>query len=203
MKMSTQPKEQEYVYQVDQQVSVNAFFDASIDAETVRFQVTSRYGSTPEKIVKTTEAAIEAYKLLRAAYPLPAAPAKTAAPASSPAAPPAPPAPATQKANVDTGVNTMAIKKMTVAPQADGKVKIGLYADGHKFPDLYMSLGLDATLKTLAGTGLEWTAEHLSAVAEFNVDFLADWRNSDKLNGKGNPYKNVIALRSTEEALPF
>jgi hypothetical protein len=123
---------------------------------------------------------------------------------AKPAVTPAPAAPATQKAaTTDTGVNTMAIKKMTVAPQADGKVKIGLYADGHKFPDLYMSLGLDATLKTLAGTGLEWTAEHLSAVAEFNVDFLADWRNSDKLNTKGNPYKNVVALRSTEAGLPF
>jgi hypothetical protein len=69
--MSTAPIQQDYHYQVDQQVSVNAFFEADVEGETVKFQVTSRYGSTPEKIVKTTEAAIEAYKILRAAYPMP------------------------------------------------------------------------------------------------------------------------------------
>jgi hypothetical protein len=61
--------EQEYHYQVDQQVSVNAFLDTEIDGETVRFQITSRYGSTPEKIVKTTKANIEAFRALRQEFP--------------------------------------------------------------------------------------------------------------------------------------
>jgi hypothetical protein len=78
--MSTTPIQQDYHYQVDQQVSVNAFFEAVVEGETVKFQVTSRYGSTPDKIVKTTEAAIEAYKALRAAYPLPERPAFIPAP---------------------------------------------------------------------------------------------------------------------------
>ncbi|RPJ29427.1 MAG: hypothetical protein EHM33_00850 [Chloroflexi bacterium] len=69
--MATQPKEQEYVYQVDQQVSVNGSLDVDIEGETVRFQVTSRYGSTAEKIVKVTDAAIEAFKELRKNYPRP------------------------------------------------------------------------------------------------------------------------------------
>jgi hypothetical protein len=60
---------QDYHYQVDQQVSVNSFLDVPIDGETVRFQVTNRYGASPEKIVKTVRANIEAYTILRQAFP--------------------------------------------------------------------------------------------------------------------------------------
>jgi hypothetical protein len=61
--------QQDYHYQVDQQVSVNSFIDIEVEGETVRFQVTSRYGSNPEKIVKTARANIEAYTLLRQEFP--------------------------------------------------------------------------------------------------------------------------------------
>lgn len=69
--MTIEPKaiEQEFHYQVDQQVSVNSFIDIEVEGETVRFQVTSRYGSTPEKIIKTARANIEAYTLLRQEFP--------------------------------------------------------------------------------------------------------------------------------------
>ena len=64
----TSPK-QDYVYHTDQQVSVNAFIDIDVEGEQVRFQVTNRYGSTTEKILATTRAAIDAYKELRKAFP--------------------------------------------------------------------------------------------------------------------------------------
>lgn len=57
--------EMQFNYQVDQQVSVNAYFDTEIEGETVRFQITSRYNSTPEKIVKTVNTAIKAFEMLR------------------------------------------------------------------------------------------------------------------------------------------
>jgi hypothetical protein len=191
-------KDYDYQYQVDQQVSINAFFDAPIDNELVRFQVTSRYGSSPEKIVKTTEAAIEAYKELRAAHPLPE---KVAAPA--PVAPAAAPAKQTVTTPAPTGTQTLLIKKMKVEPQPDGKVKLALFSEGHKYADLFMSMGLDATLKALDGTGQAWEAKHLSVAAEFDVSFYADWKNSDKLNTRGNPYKNVIALHPDPNEPPF
>ena len=56
-------------YQVDQQVSVNAYFDTEIGGETVRFQLTARYGSTAEKIAKTLRTTIEAYQHLRQEFP--------------------------------------------------------------------------------------------------------------------------------------
>jgi hypothetical protein len=63
--------EQQYVYHTDQLASVNAFLDVDIDGEVVRFQVTSRYHASPEKIAATTKAAIEALKQLRKDYPRP------------------------------------------------------------------------------------------------------------------------------------
>lgn len=58
-------------YSVDQQVSVNAFIDVEVNGEPVKFQITSRYNSTAEKIVKTAKAAIDAYAQLRAEYQRP------------------------------------------------------------------------------------------------------------------------------------
>lgn len=69
----TQPEvkapEQDYHYQVDQQVSVNARIQVEIDGETVDFQITSRYGASTEKILKTASHAIEAYQMLRQEFP--------------------------------------------------------------------------------------------------------------------------------------
>jgi hypothetical protein len=67
--MASKEIEQQYHYQVDQQVSINGFFDVEIGGETVKFQVTNRYGATPEKIAKTVKTAIEAFALLRQEYP--------------------------------------------------------------------------------------------------------------------------------------
>jgi hypothetical protein len=66
--------ELQHVYHTDQQVSVNAYFEADVNGETVKFQITSRYGSTTAKIVSTTEALVTAYSMLRAMFPKPAPP---------------------------------------------------------------------------------------------------------------------------------
>lgn len=121
--------------------------------------------------------------------PKPAQPAAAIAPA------PQPQSASSSLPVLDTSINTMEIKRVKVEPQADGKVKVSLFADGHKYPDLYMTQGLDATLKALANTGYDWTAEYLGKIAEYDMSFYADWRNSDKLNSKGNPYKNIVAFR--------
>ena len=61
MDTPTQDVKQQFTYAVDQQVSVNAFIDVEIEGENVRFQITSRYNSTADKIVKTTKEAIAAF----------------------------------------------------------------------------------------------------------------------------------------------
>lgn len=69
MDTPTQDVKQQFTYAVDQQVSVNAFIDIDIEGENVRFQITSRYNSTADKIVKTTKEAIAAFAALRVEYP--------------------------------------------------------------------------------------------------------------------------------------
>lgn len=122
---------------------------------------------------------------------------KAAQPATQTTTPP-PAEPAVSKAADAGAINTMLIKKVSVAPQTDGKIKICMFAEGHKYADLYMTLNLDRALDALADTGHAWSAEYLSKPAEFDMAFYADWRNSDKLNSKGNPYKNVVVLRPLE-----
>jgi len=65
------PEKPEMLFQVDQQVSINAYFEADVDGELVKFQITNRYGASADKIVKTAFASIEAFKALRQAYPKP------------------------------------------------------------------------------------------------------------------------------------
>ncbi len=69
MSDETKILEQSYHYQTDQQVSINGYFDVEINGETVKFQVTNRYGASPEKIVKTVKAAIDAFAMLRQEFP--------------------------------------------------------------------------------------------------------------------------------------
>lgn len=122
----------------------------------------------------------------------------------TPQAPSAPkasaaPAPKVETSPVDTAqTNSLLVKKVKVEPQADGKVKLHLFAEGHKYADLYITRSLDAMLKILENTGYQWSADFLGKVAEYDMSFYADWKNSDKTNSKGNPYKDVIALRSLE-----
>lgn len=135
----TQPnpevKEQQYIYQTDQQVSVNAFVDVLVDGEAVKFQVTSRYGSTPEKIFKTTSAAIEAYRMLRQSYPKP-----EHAPRVSDVAPESgekkyEPKPV-QHEGLPDGMDAFKedFDEIEITPQPDDKVTVAFYRDGLKFP---------------------------------------------------------------------
>lgn len=58
-------------YASDQAVSVNSFFETTIDGEQVKLQITNRFKASPEQIANTVEAQIEAWKQLRAKYPRP------------------------------------------------------------------------------------------------------------------------------------
>ncbi len=176
-------------YSVDQQVSVNAFIDIEINGEPVRFQITSRYNSTAEKIVKTTKAAIEAFALIRAEYHKPSQPTQPAKSETAKAETPG------------TELQTLEVVKMETTPKPDNKVELKLYAANHQYPDLYHNGTVDQVLAALSATGLEWKREQLTVAASYDVKFLADWRNSEKLNKNGKPYKNIVNYRDSES--PF
>ena len=111
-----------------------------------------------------------------------------AQPTSAPSAP----------ANVDTSINTLEVVKVVVTPKPDDKVELQLFGSGHKYADLYHNGTVKQVLAVLGTTGLTWTEEHLRTAQEFNVTFYADWRNSEKLNKNGKPYKNIVNYRPAE-----
>lgn len=134
--------EMEFTYSVDQQVSVNAFIDVDVNGEAVKFQITSRYNSTPEKIVKTTKAAIEAFSQLRTEYQRPSAPAKSTV-NSQPAEAgegkkfEVRPVPESEKPEgLPEGIEVFKddFDYFEIIPQADNKATVTFYKDNLKFP---------------------------------------------------------------------
>lgn len=120
----------------------------------------------------------------------PHAPAPTAAP--KPASTPAP----IPQANA-SGTSIM-VKKIKVTQDVkDGATRtiVDLFRDGDKFPELKAFFKSPDLAKIAFGivTGLDF-----STTGEYNLDCIADYRLSDKLNTKGNPYKNLVAIRPIE-----
>ena len=101
-------------------------------------------------------------------------------------------------ASVDTGLNTLEVVKVLVTPKPDSKVELQLFGAGHQYADLYHNGTVSQVLTALGGTGLVWKQEMLTVANEFHVNFFADWRNSEKMNSKGKPYKNIVGYRSSE-----
>lgn len=101
-------------------------------------------------------------------------------------------------AAVDTGINTMEIVKVKVTPKPNDAVELALFAANHQYPDLYHNGTVNQVVAALAGTGLAWDASALRIANEYNVNFYADWRNSEKLNTKGKPYKNIVGYRAID-----
>lgn len=98
------------------------------------------------------------------------------------------------------GLNTLEVTRVKVVPMPDDKVELQLFAPGHKFVDLYHHGKVSQVLGALAFTGLDWRRDQLLVAREFNVSFLVDWRESEKTNAKGRPYKDVVAYRPIDAA---
>lgn len=108
--------------------------------------------------------------------------------ATAPAAPaPAPVAPS------PASVMSLRIVKMTVTPRTDGKVDLKFFEAGHQYPDIYTAKTPIEAVTMLKTTGA-WTPGHFAAAGEFQVSMVVDYKNSEKLNKNGKPYKDIITV---------
>lgn len=112
--------------------------------------------------------------------------------AAAPAPAPAPSQPVQANA-ADNGV--IQVAKVVVTPRTDGKTKVEFFGAGRKYADLSSVMTPDS-LANLFGAIGEWTPEHFMVATEYPVSFNAYWRNSDKVNSAGNPYRNVVRLEA-------
>jgi len=108
---------------------------------------------------------------------------------------PAPVAPAAPSAVAETGTMSLRIGKIKVTPEVkDGKprIMVELFAGSHQYADIkkFFDNNSQASAAFAAVTSLDF-----SIAGEYTVDFIADYRNSEKMNTKGNPYKNLVNVR--------
>lgn len=96
---------------------------------------------------------------------------------------------------VEEGLQTLLVAKVEVTPKPDNKVELKLYGENDKYPRLYHNGTVDQVLTALSVTGLDWKKEQLTVANSINAKFYADWRNSEKLNSNGKPYKNIQGYR--------
>lgn len=96
---------------------------------------------------------------------------------------------------VEEGLQTLLVAKVEVTPKPDNKVELKLYGENDKYPRLYHNGTVEQVLTALSTTGLDWKKEQLTVASSINAKFFADWRNSEKLNSNGKPYKNIVGYR--------
>jgi hypothetical protein len=82
---------------------------------------------------------------------------------------------------------------MEILPQTDGKVQLAFYGPGDKYARLFHKRTPDELMQFLAQTD-GWTPDHFKAPGKYEVRYNVTWQESDKMNNKGNPYKNVISV---------
>ncbi len=91
---------------------------------------------------------------------------------------------------------------LEVIPESDEKVTLKWYGNDKKqphnqYPDIYSKRAIDKALELLRSTGEDWQPELLTKPRSFSVKHTILYVDSDKMNGKGNPYKNITELRSS------
>ena len=87
--------------------------------------------------------------------------------------------------------------KMTTKPRPDGKVDISFFEGSHQFADITKTCTVEAAILFLAPLGT-FTPAHLSVAAEYKPVFIdVRYVLSEKMNSKGNPYKNIVDITKT------
>lgn len=112
--------------------------------------------------------------------------------AAAPAPAPAPSQPVQENENQPEG-GVIRVVKVLVTPRTDGKSKVEFFGAGRKYADLSSVMTPDS-LANLFGSG--WTPDHFMVATEYQVSFSAYWRNSEKMNSAGKPYRNVVRLEA-------
>ena len=105
------------------------------------------------------------------------------------------PAPTAAPATANPAGTSLQIKKIKVTPEVkDGVARtlVELFGEGHQWADIkaYFNTGEAARVAFSAVTDLDF-----NTAGEYAISCIADYRLSEKTNSKGNPYKNLVAVR--------
>lgn len=102
----------------------------------------------------------------------------------------------TGAANTSKSGGRMKIIKIKLTPRDDEKVTVDLFAAGREYADLHVVKTPDALAEMF---GDDWEPEinwDPTKAKVYNVEMWATWELSERLNSKGNPYKDVTEIES-------
>jgi hypothetical protein len=86
----------------------------------------------------------------------------------------------------------MDIVKVEISPKPDGRVDVGLFAVGHKWPDLKINNWPPQNVLELVDPALNWSLDTLATPKVLQGDIKARWEFSTKnFKQSGEPYKDV------------
>lgn len=128
--------------------------------------------------------------------PAPPLPLGTPAPLppGTPAPPPAPPTPQTPQPGPKP-VQVLQCIKIKIVPRTDGKSEIHFFGQGAQYPNLKLIREIPELVEFMSPMGQgAWLDQHMRAPGEYQYPCKVQWCESDKLNSKGNPYKNVVGI---------
>ena len=87
------------------------------------------------------------------------------------------------------------IVKVSVEMREDGRPQVKFYQAGHQWPDNTAVMKPEQFAKMFEPLGAEWTEEDFTKNGVFEgISFKLHWTESEKVNTKGNRYKNVTKL---------
>jgi hypothetical protein len=126
----------------------------------------------------------------------PAAAKRDAAPeAEAPVAAPAAPGAVESETEYPAARNTLFAAKMQVKPREDDRADLIFFAAGHKYGDLYFTnRTIEDCIKLLNDVG-QYKAEDLLKTITYNVNYEVEWIESEKLNAKNHPYKDIVKVK--------
>jgi len=87
---------------------------------------------------------------------------------------------------------------LEIQPVKDGKISLNWLASGHKYADIYTTRTAEKALELLQSFGEAWDESHLLAYGKYDVAHNVYYRLSDKMNTKGNPYKDIVEIRTRD-----
>jgi len=171
------------------------------DPQVIEFNLTVR-GSDPKEVIdrifEASRYAKDKYKLSLANPNVRNAPKASGQP-SAPSAPGAQRAPAGAQGTGTTPQSGGVVNavKMEVVRGPDGKVTLKWYRAGDRYPEIYTTRTPEKALELLRSTGEDWREEHLAGSYMYNdIRHVIHFRFSEKTNSKGNPYKDIVEIRS-------
>lgn len=118
--------------------------------------------------------------------------ATSAAPAQTATIPGVPGQSAPQATQPTEG--TFIAARMTVTIRPDGKAQVGFFGANDQFARCSMVNVPEAIANALAKCGA-WTPQYFATAQNYQgLNYKITWKNSDRMNSKGNPYKNIVSI---------